>query len=244
MRIGITIELRRPARRSVVLLLGLLLLGAPAVALASHQFGDVPNGHPFHDEIGAIAAAGITAGFNDGTYRPGDPVTRQAMAAFMERGFGRVRLAIGTTVLTSALAVAAGGDSVTAVPVRQITITVPGASNAFSPQQQVYLQGRIQFGTAMSASGVDGCPCEFEAFIRDMTTNSVSPIESQTFESSTPTTYRYSFNVEALFAAPPGARTYQLEVGLTHRQTDTLANNFTFNNVSSLSAATFPFDAT
>jgi hypothetical protein len=244
MRIAITIELRRPARRSAVLLVGLLLLGVPAVALANHQFTDVPTSHPFHDQIGAIAAAGITAGFGDGTYRPGDPVTRQAMAAFMERGFGRVGLAIGTAVITSAIAVPDGGNSVVAVPVRQITITVPGASSAFSPQQMVYLQGRIQFGTAMSTTGNDGCPCVFEAFIRDLTTNSVSPLESQTFESSTPTTFRYTFSVEALFAASPGPRTYQLEVGLSSRQTDTDANNFTFSNTTSLSALTFPFDAT
>ena len=129
----ITIELRRPARRSVALLLGLLLLSAPAVVLASHQFPDVPDEHPFHDEIGAIAEAGITAGFGDGGYHPADPVTRQAMAAFMQRGFGRVGLAIGEASMTSFLNVADGDFSTAAVPVRQLTISVPGANNAFSP---------------------------------------------------------------------------------------------------------------
>lgn len=85
MRIKLEIELRRPARRSVGLLLGLLLLCVPAVALASHQFSDVPPGHPFHDDIDWLADYGITTGFGDGTFRPSEPVTRQAMAAFMHR---------------------------------------------------------------------------------------------------------------------------------------------------------------
>ena len=104
MRINISIELRRPARRSVALLLGALLLLTPAVVLASHQFpSDVPTTHPFHDQISAIAKAGITAGFPDGGYHPSDPVTRQAMAAFMQRGFGRVGLAAGTAPTTASV---------------------------------------------------------------------------------------------------------------------------------------------
>jgi hypothetical protein len=74
-----------------------------------------------------------------------------------------------------------------------------------------------------------------------MTTNSTSPVESQTFESSTPTTYSYSFNVESPFAAPPGPRIYQLEVGLNTRLTDTSANSYTFSTATSRSAMTFPF---
>jgi hypothetical protein len=85
MRISITVELRRPARRYVALLLGVLVLGIPAVALASDRFIDVPDGHPFHEDIDWLADYGITTGFSDGTYRPNDPVTRQAVAAFLHR---------------------------------------------------------------------------------------------------------------------------------------------------------------
>ena len=81
----ITIELRRPARRSIAVLLGLLLVAAPAVVFASHQFSDVPDSHPFHSEIDWLAQKRITTGFNDGTYRPTNAVTRQAMAAFLRR---------------------------------------------------------------------------------------------------------------------------------------------------------------
>jgi hypothetical protein len=239
----ITIELRRPARRSVALLLITLLLTAPAVVLASHQFPDVPDGHPFHDAIGAIAKAGITTGFTDGTYRPSDPVTRQAMAAFMQRGLGRVGLAAGAAPMTASLAVAAGSFTSTIVAVRQLTITVPGASNDFGPTQLVHLQGRVTFYTSMSAV-LRGCPCQFTAHVKDTTTTDTSFSQFQTFTSTSGQLFGYSFDVEALFAAPPGPRTYQLEVQLSKRNVADNAVAFDLHGNSSLSATTFPFGPT
>jgi len=49
-------------------------------------FSDVPEDHPFFIEIEALAASGITTGYDDGTFRPSANVTRQAMAAFLVRG--------------------------------------------------------------------------------------------------------------------------------------------------------------
>lgn len=48
-------------------------------------FDDVAVGHPFCGEIAWVADTGITAGYQDGTFRPGDVVTRQATAAFLHR---------------------------------------------------------------------------------------------------------------------------------------------------------------
>ncbi|MCC5953897.1 MAG: choice-of-anchor M domain-containing protein [Acidimicrobiia bacterium] len=48
-------------------------------------FPDVPESHPFCGEIDWLVDAGITTGYNDGTFRPTEPVTRQAMAAFLYR---------------------------------------------------------------------------------------------------------------------------------------------------------------
>jgi hypothetical protein len=48
-------------------------------------FDDVPRDHPFHDEIEWLAATGITSGYDDGGFRPGRSVDRQAMAAFLMR---------------------------------------------------------------------------------------------------------------------------------------------------------------
>jgi hypothetical protein len=51
-------------------------------------FPDVGTTHPFCAEITWMVGEGITTGFPDGTYRPGDGVTRQSMAAFMYRMAG------------------------------------------------------------------------------------------------------------------------------------------------------------
>jgi hypothetical protein len=48
-------------------------------------FSDVGFWHPFFDPIEWLAAEGIAGGFDDGTFRPASPVTRQAAAAFFFR---------------------------------------------------------------------------------------------------------------------------------------------------------------
>ena len=86
-------------RRTALLVLAVVVLALALsipVAWASHQFTDVPDSNPFHTEISAIAGAGITSGKTcvppgtPPTYCPTENVNRQAMAAFMHRGFGRV----------------------------------------------------------------------------------------------------------------------------------------------------------
>jgi hypothetical protein len=51
-------------------------------------FSDVPTTHAFYDEIEWMAAEDIAGGFDDGTFRPTAPVSRQAMSAFMVRAAG------------------------------------------------------------------------------------------------------------------------------------------------------------
>jgi hypothetical protein len=48
-------------------------------------FSDVSFQHPFYDEIDWMAGEEITTGYQDGTYKPGAPVSRAAMSAFMYR---------------------------------------------------------------------------------------------------------------------------------------------------------------
>jgi hypothetical protein len=57
------------------------------------SFSDVPADHSFFHEIEWLAASGVTGGFADGTFRPSQAVTRQAMAAFLERMAESVYLA-------------------------------------------------------------------------------------------------------------------------------------------------------
>jgi hypothetical protein len=67
---------------SLGLFVGSLIGGA---ALAATSFTDVGPTHPFRTQIQWMADQGIAGGYPDGTYRGGEPVTRQAMAAFISR---------------------------------------------------------------------------------------------------------------------------------------------------------------
>jgi len=60
-------------------------LAFPIGVLASHGFTDVPDSNTFHADIDAIADAGVTVGCTPTTYCPKDFVTREQMAAFMNR---------------------------------------------------------------------------------------------------------------------------------------------------------------
>ena len=49
------------------------------------RFSDVPQYHPFYDEVAWLAEERITTGFANGSYGPTLPVSRAAMAAFLYR---------------------------------------------------------------------------------------------------------------------------------------------------------------
>jgi hypothetical protein len=59
-------------------------LGLPA---STRSYPDVDASSPHAVAIGAIADAGITTGFRDGSYRPADGVSRAQMATFLHRAF-------------------------------------------------------------------------------------------------------------------------------------------------------------
>jgi virginiamycin B lyase len=62
------------------------LVGSPETGDQPPTFTDVSSTHPFFDEIEWMASKEITTGYQPGpTYRPSNPVTRQAMSAFMQR---------------------------------------------------------------------------------------------------------------------------------------------------------------
>lgn len=63
----------------------LLEPGSTAGPFPPLEFTDVPTDHLFHEDIAWLAASSIGGGYTDGTFRPTDPVTRQAMAGFMHR---------------------------------------------------------------------------------------------------------------------------------------------------------------
>jgi hypothetical protein len=86
--------LRLPRTWRTRALLTLVVAGAVAVpvAWAAHQFTDVPNTNPHHDDISAIFGARITAGCNppaNTLYCPDQAVRRDQMGSFLRRGLGR-----------------------------------------------------------------------------------------------------------------------------------------------------------
>ena len=79
-----------PARRRLIAVIVAMsvLLATPLVVTAADQFTDVPNSNVFHDNITWLADAGVTKGCNppaNTEFCPSDNVTREQMAAFMQR---------------------------------------------------------------------------------------------------------------------------------------------------------------
>ncbi|GAA1728019.1 S-layer homology domain-containing protein [Aeromicrobium alkaliterrae] len=61
--------------------------GQPAVSdlPGTSPFTDVPRSHAFYQAIVWLADSGISTGYDDGSFRPGQPVLREQMAAFLYR---------------------------------------------------------------------------------------------------------------------------------------------------------------
>jgi hypothetical protein len=64
------------------------LAGSPGGPFPDPGFVDVPPDHPFATSIRWMVTTGRSFGFSDGTYRPVECVTRQALAAFLHREAG------------------------------------------------------------------------------------------------------------------------------------------------------------
>ena len=94
----------RPRRRrlGLVVTLAVGLLIVPALALATHQFSDVPTGASYHDEVESLVGAGITTGCGGGNYCPSQAVTRGQMAQFLDRGLGMATSSFGTATASEA----------------------------------------------------------------------------------------------------------------------------------------------
>ncbi len=58
--------------------------------VATSRFSDVPDGIWYLSSLERLADLGVVEPFEDGTFRPGDPVTRLDMAVFMARAFPHI----------------------------------------------------------------------------------------------------------------------------------------------------------
>ena len=61
------------------------MAGSPAGPFPAPGFSDVSGSHPFALQIAWMADTGVSTGYDDSTFRPSAPVSRQAMSAFMFR---------------------------------------------------------------------------------------------------------------------------------------------------------------
>lgn len=150
-RLGST---RRRTVASLLLVL-LLTLSATAGVYAIDRFSDVPTAHFAHDDINAIADAGITAGCGGTNYCPESAVTRGQMAAFLHRSLGR---AGRTHVQTATL------GSTANVAVASVSVTVPGAAGSTVPTNGFVLVHAV--GTP-DVTSVSGCPCSVRMRVSD-----------------------------------------------------------------------------
>jgi hypothetical protein len=176
------------------------ILTTTGVVVAGGGFVDVGPSHPFRTEIDAIVEAGITTGYEDGTYRPSAPVTRGAMAAFMERGFGRVAYASGTFAVPNPDTDVYGAGEV------QIT-----SGAAATGAGRVALTGNVSVRTEDPGT----CPCAIEVHIRDQTTGQTSPLMYDTLggDADEFTNAATSSSLSWVPTVPAGAtRTYTLLV--------------------------------
>ena len=138
-------------RRSRTKIIGAVLLALvlPTVALGSHLFSDVPDTHTFHGSIANLANAGITGGCGAGKYCPASPVTRGQMAAFLNRGMGRIAEADFQKSITGTASTTVGSFSIT-----------PGGVGAGATQ---FL--RAEFTGTVRFSNVTSCPCSVAVYL-------------------------------------------------------------------------------
>jgi len=169
-----------PRRLGLVIAgIGLLmgLLGSIAgVAYGSHIFGDVPDSHAFHDEIGALFDAGVATGFTGSNcngvpggspcYKPAEGITRGQMAFQLTQGLGRINFDDQTTNDP------ADGTNVIA----EAAMTGAGASGS---------SGFVRIDANASVGGVAAqCPCRLTIEIRDVNSNTVLHTQTATADSA------------------------------------------------------------
>ena len=104
--------------------------GSPAVSGAA-DFPDVTAGAYYADAAGWAAANGIVTGYSDGTFGPGDPITRQQLTAILWRYAGSPAAESGTDYADES---AIASYAVTAVDWTRDTGVITGRDgNVFDP---------------------------------------------------------------------------------------------------------------
>ncbi|MER2106939.1 MAG: S-layer homology domain-containing protein [Solibacillus sp.] len=116
------------------------VLGLDTTNVQDSGFKDIPKTHQYYGAIAALANAGIISGFEDGTFRQGEPVLRNHMAKMIAKGFNLE--ATGTTPFTDVRADYA--QYITALYTNGVTTgktatTFDGASNVTRGQLATFV---------------------------------------------------------------------------------------------------------
>ena len=203
--------------------------------MASHDFLDVPDSHPFHTEISNLVNAGITGGCGVGTYCPDSPVTRAQMAAFLGRGLGRAAWA--HTLYSSGGVPEVGQGSFVKRTVGTVTITTGGVPGE---TQFVSLNGKLSLYTNNTFAGycTGGGTCGWRIDLIDVTSGAVldDAIWRPRDDSDAAT-----MSLHAVVAAPTATtRSYRMQIWY---EGSFVTNTFTKYDFS-LVAQTFPYGST
>ena len=168
---------------------------AITVPVAWATFGDVPPGNPFYADINAIQGAGITSGCGSGNFCPDTTIPRQAEAAFVHRGLGRVAQ---STALTHSTVTDADGER----DLGSVTINVGGVAG----NQFVTVRGTVSiYGT-----GGD-CPCNMGIRLQEL--GSIAVVSE--YDQIPIATYNQKIiHIEYVFSATPGNHTYVMSMSL------------------------------
>ena len=202
------------------------LAAAVPVAWASDRFADVPSDHPFHDPVNALAGAGITTGCATNAYCPNEPVTRGAMAAFLNRGLGRVAMRVVGDAPDLAADSTVWNDLVTE------TIAVGGVGGT----QIVSVDAWYRVDTLGTVSG----PCEFGArIVQDSL--SASP-EAMVDVDGSDGDVDTSVHVSYAFRTTSGPHTYTLQAMRWNYGRCTTSSTAFHIRHAVIRLQTFPFD--
>jgi hypothetical protein len=161
----------RPSRRARLLAAaaGAAILSTSTFGVASAggggMFSDVPLDHPFFWDIQWLAHTGISTGYDDGTFRPEEPVSRQAMAAFLHRLHD-----LDDTI--TATPEADGPDEFSS----DDWVQLPGAQVGFSVPEDMDGQLLATFSAETACYGAAGF-CRARVMIDDPSTGAVGPVE-------------------------------------------------------------------
>lgn len=210
--------MRRFSLRSITIaaLVIVSMLAGAGVAVASHQFGDVPNSNPFHDQIDFLAERGVTLGCGGGNFCPNANVTRQEMAAFLERS----ARALSPVVLASTETVPSLTGNICetethTAPFDQIAVLDASAyvfdSNA---------AGRVKAKPTVSVDGGSYFPVSDTFFMTESVADGESASTNSTGHYNLQAGRTYQFAVGSLTGTAAAETGCQLIVTISHRMSN------------------------